>query len=201
LFGIGFVLSMIFNVNTFRIADGLWRDKSLRDAIATRAEALARDTLFQRKLLDTTYRVQDLRQATATLAVVNLPLGWSSAIRAEARAQSTGGVGSFISFWLPTLLGYMFTALAVTLGAPFWFDVLNKFMVIRSTVKPHEKSPEEASEDRQKPTTPVAQPAATRAVTSPAAPSVPTPATPGLTDFVPHQWLPGVHQDPNAGVL
>jgi hypothetical protein len=35
------------------------------------------------------------------------------------------------------------------LGAPFWFDVLNKFMVIRSTVKPYEKSPPEASEDRQ----------------------------------------------------
>jgi len=41
------------------------------------------------------------------------------------------------------------TAFAATLGAPFWFDVLNKVMVIRSTVKPHEKSPEEASEDRQ----------------------------------------------------
>ena len=34
------------------------------------------------------------------------------------------------------------------LGAPFWFDVLNKFMVIRATVKPREKSPDEASEDR-----------------------------------------------------
>jgi len=39
--------------------------------------------------------------------------------------------------------------MAATLGAPFWFDVLNKITVIRSTVKPHEKSPEEASEDRQ----------------------------------------------------
>jgi hypothetical protein len=45
--------------------------------------------------------------------------------------------------------GWLLTALAATLGAPFWFDVLNRLMVIRSTVKPHEKSPEEASEDRQ----------------------------------------------------
>ena len=30
------------------------------------------------------------------------------------------------------------------LGAPFWFDVLNRLMVIRSTVKPKEKSPDEA---------------------------------------------------------
>ena len=45
--------------------------------------------------------------------------------------------------------GWILTALAITLGAPFWFDILNKIMVIRSTVKPHEKSPEESSEDRQ----------------------------------------------------
>jgi len=31
-------------------------------------------------------------------------------------------------------------ALAMTLGAPFWFDTLSQFMVIRSTIKPQEKS-------------------------------------------------------------
>lgn len=46
-------------------------------------------------------------------------------------------------------LGWLITALAIMLGAPFWFDVLNKFTVIRSTVKPHEKSLAEGSEDRQ----------------------------------------------------
>jgi len=51
--------------------------------------------------------------------------------------------------WIEIGLGWLVTALAIMLGAPFWFDVLNKFVVVRSTVKPHEKSPEEASEDRQ----------------------------------------------------
>jgi len=37
--------------------------------------------------------------------------------------------------------GWFLTALAISLGAPFWFDVLDKFMVIRGTVKPQEKSP------------------------------------------------------------
>lgn len=44
-------------------------------------------------------------------------------------------------------VGWLLTALAATLGAPFWFDVLNRIIVIRSTVKPREKSPEEGSED------------------------------------------------------
>lgn len=38
------------------------------------------------------------------------------------------------------IAGWSVTAIAVTLGAPFWFDILNRFIVIRSTVKPAEKS-------------------------------------------------------------
>ena len=49
--------------------------------------------------------------------------------------------------WILKCAGILFTAFAVTLGAPFWFDVLNKFMVVRSTVKPQEKSPPETSKD------------------------------------------------------
>ncbi|HUS12711.1 MAG TPA: hypothetical protein VMZ30_19735 [Pyrinomonadaceae bacterium] len=44
-------------------------------------------------------------------------------------------------------LGWLITALAISLGAPFWFDTLNRVMVIRSTVKPHEKSREQESKD------------------------------------------------------
>ena len=44
--------------------------------------------------------------------------------------------------------------MAIMLGAPFWFDVLNKIMIIRSTVKPHEKSPEEPSQDGGTPPAP-----------------------------------------------
>ena len=43
--------------------------------------------------------------------------------------------------------GWLLTALALSLGAPFWFDLLNKFIVVRSTVKPKEKSQEDKSKD------------------------------------------------------
>jgi hypothetical protein len=55
--------------------------------------------------------------------------------------------------WLLKFLGIFLTALAVSQGAPFWFDVLNKIIVIRSTVKPHEKSPEQPSKDKPAPET------------------------------------------------
>lgn len=44
-------------------------------------------------------------------------------------------------------LGWLITAAAISLGAPFWFDTLNRFMIVRSTIKPKEKSPEEGSKD------------------------------------------------------
>jgi hypothetical protein len=62
--------------------------------------------------------------------------------QAYADARIRSNLGS-------SLIGWIVTALAVSLGAPFWFDLLNKFMVIRSTVKPYEKSAPEGSEDRR----------------------------------------------------
>jgi hypothetical protein len=37
---------------------------------------------------------------------------------------------------LSLFMGWVMTAFAVTLGAPFWFDVLGKLMMVRSTLKP-----------------------------------------------------------------
>ena len=45
------------------------------------------------------------------------------------------------------ILGWIITGFALSLGAPFWFDTLNKFMVVRSTIKPQEKSRNEGSKD------------------------------------------------------
>src|SRR5579862_6005609 len=46
-----------------------------------------------------------------------------------------------------TLAGWLITAGALSLGASFWFDMLNKIMVVRNTVKPQEKSQTEGSKD------------------------------------------------------
>jgi hypothetical protein len=88
--------------------------------------------------------VADIRSRLADVQRLGFPIGWGG------RMPTLGDIAGHIPGWL-------MTALAISLGAPFWFDVLNKFMVIRSTVKPHEKSPEEGSEDR-----PAGRPAATR---------------------------------------
>ena len=91
------------------------------------------------------------------LADVGLPVGWSALAWESAfpeRAPPTGLLSLIAAFWsapghlLLALIGWSITALAGTLGAPFWFDLLNKIMVVRATVKPKEKSGDEGSEDR-----------------------------------------------------
>jgi hypothetical protein len=97
---------------------------------------------------------------------VGLPIGWSrpavdKLVQNYPRLRWSGPVKGHLFEWagdtmrgllamLALIAGYLVTAFAAMLGAPFWFDVLNRVMVIRSTVKPREKSPDEASEDRRR---------------------------------------------------
>jgi hypothetical protein len=74
---------------------------------------------------------------------LGLPIGWGS----ETDPRLNWGATSLGQKLKDHILGWILTALAISLGAPFWFDLLNKFIVIRSTVKPKEKSPEEKSKD------------------------------------------------------
>lgn len=83
----------------------------------------------------------------AELESLGLPIGWSSVDDPHRKwpGSNLGGDGGWLDQLWWHSLGWLLTALAVSLGAPFWFDLLNKFIVIRSAVKPHEKSLEEES--------------------------------------------------------
>lgn len=99
----------------------------------------------------TTKLTSQADSATAAQAKVEATQAAAKA-KAAAMAKVSNrelAIPSTFGGWMLKVLGLLITGIAVSLGAPFWFDVLNKFMVVRSTVKPHEKSLEEDSEDRQ----------------------------------------------------
>jgi hypothetical protein len=91
------------------------------------------------------------RESLDEIKSLSLPLGWDSSIEGQQWPGLHFWEKTFYSNWVAQFrvhaLGWLLTALAISLGAPFWFDMLNKFIVIRSTVKPKEKSPEEKSKD------------------------------------------------------
>lgn len=49
--------------------------------------------------------------------------------------------GYLFGLFLPHFFGFLITAIAISLGAPFWFDLLNKLMQLRSSTKQETDSP------------------------------------------------------------
>lgn len=109
----------------------------------------------------------NIKKNVNSLLELGLPIGWNwkSYLNQHPTAITNfnaipqfdpDSLSTFIDSlgsWLVKIIGWLVTGFAVSLGAPFWFDILNRIMIVRSTVKPHEKSPEEASQDRQNPKT------------------------------------------------
>jgi hypothetical protein len=169
LLGVGLLLAILTNVDAIAVTKRLYQDKPVRDAVVQQAVA------YTAAHPDSARAIAALQ---ARLDSLPLPIGWP-------RHPQGWEIATMI-------LGWLITGLAVSLGAPFWFDLLNKFMVIRATVKPKEKSPEEGSEDRW----PASRPEASRievvAVTPAGAAGAGTPPAR-------HQWAGGA--DPDAGVM
>jgi hypothetical protein len=63
------------------------------------------------------------------LGATGLPIGWSG-------DQRPHGLGA----WLLKLLGLALTAIAASLGAPFWFNVLNRLGSLRNSERPPSSS-------------------------------------------------------------
>jgi hypothetical protein len=144
---IGLIAAAILNIDTIGVTRSLWYNDTLRHSVASVAEKYVEkgsqpatsvatgDAEAQAKAsLD---KVKDIESEINQLG---LPIGWSSqsGVKDDPRSRPSDFAG-----WFLKVLGILFTGLAVSQGAPFWFDVLNKFMVVRSTIKPREKSPEE----------------------------------------------------------
>jgi hypothetical protein len=156
LFWIALIVAIGLNINTITIADYLYRHDAERQSIVSTIDKTAAQPVANGNRYD---------KAQEQLGALRLPMGWSAGWGAPRTRDERIGTdpqnGCRFSFWqdlAAPVLGWLFTAFAAMLGAPFWFDVLNQIMVIRSTVKPHEKSGEEASMDRQERAAP--QPAA-----------------------------------------
>lgn len=107
--------------------------------------------------------------ALADLAELQLPIGWDDPAPPSAedevslrlisdsavddwpgRIWEPGGVGRWLQAADQHAVGWLLTILAVSMGAPFWFDTLNRVMSIRAAGK--------APEEQQKPPRKVPEP-------------------------------------------
>jgi len=120
-------LALATNADTLKISSRLWSDPAYRELSVERAKALAAQPGDQNKPIG--------QQDTAFLENV---LGWQS-------QGPIAGMGIF-----EKILGLLLTIVAISLGAPFWFDMLNKIVNLRSAGR----SPEEIAKPPDKPQAP-----------------------------------------------
>lgn len=118
ILAIGAVVTVSANASTVHVVRDLWQDDALRYAVAQQAVAAA----------STSQSPESLQVPDAILA--SYPLGWEGEDpfgRDDEVADWTA------STWIAHVMGWFFTAAAVSLGAPFWFDLLSRVAKLRGT--------------------------------------------------------------------
>ncbi len=135
------LLSITFNVDSIRIGRTLWIEPTLRQALTTAADvyvqhpaASGMPTGDPRKDVNAT--VDAFNQVSGNL---NLPVGWHRSLP-QYWSTLTHPSWLLLRILLQSIVGWIITAAALSFGAPFWFDTLNRLMIVRGTIKPREKS-------------------------------------------------------------
>ena len=162
LFLIGIIVAVGFNVDTLSIATQLSRSAELRKSLADAATQVVETKRFNGVELnvnegDVKIAQDDLKKFAAGLSAYQqqgLPVGFAclspaevgpgSHIRGVAAKCWQNARKTAAGEWLVKILGWLVTGLAISLGAPFWFDLLNRLVDLRGAGKRPEpvKAPE-----------------------------------------------------------
>jgi hypothetical protein len=131
---IAVVLTVAMNANTLTVGERLWRDPTVRATVVQQAAAASAGGKITAARLNRA--VDDVEK----VAKGGIPIGWSKS-RADPRHITLGSVGG----WAHLLGGWLLTIIAVSLGAPFWFDTLSRLSQLRGTGKPEAPLPSSSS--------------------------------------------------------
>jgi hypothetical protein len=124
---VAFVVSVAAHADSIAIARALAGNATLRAATVTRAQNLAQVSLDS--------LMRDPRGQIDALGVLAFPFGYPSIPKDQGLLEFYSR--EIVKNWT----GFLLTGLAVSLGAPFWFDLLNKVVTIRGAGRaPEEKA-------------------------------------------------------------
>jgi len=164
LLTLGIMIALLFNIDTIAIANRLLQNPALRSAIAEQATAQAEQfkALQAQQPAGTTPQqiiANSAAQFNATqvlLSSLNIPLGWTEDTLRDFYAQPGVLKNGLIVFGLAVqkLLGILITGFAVSQGAPFWFDLLNKLTNVRSAGRPPKSTAVDNASGAPKPAEP-----------------------------------------------
>ena len=127
---IGIAIAILTNTDTFFLLNRLSRDSAIRSVITQRAIQQAESYPND---------INVIRQAQQDLSDASVPIGWQNInqqLDLEPLNTSQGNHANAIlrKIWkvIAMLCGWVVSGLAIAMGAPFWFDVLNKVINVRN---------------------------------------------------------------------
>jgi len=118
------VTALALNADSLQIAKRLWVEPSTRAALVSQAQ-------------NATSGTGGATNPSAELESLPVPLGWHLA-SARHDPQGFPFYKKWSMLWalLSKLIGLSLTAVAITFGAPFWFDTLSKLARLRNSGAP-----------------------------------------------------------------
>ncbi len=136
------VVVIFANADTLEIAKRLWKDPTLRAAIVEQARVRTRmnppeytdpdSPIPSAPAPDAAGKEKD--DSSGLTAEEQAKLGQLLTWSPDRQQLKARGFFSWLAWLLPRhLVGWLVSVIAVSLGAPFWFDLLQKIMKLRST--------------------------------------------------------------------
>jgi hypothetical protein len=126
------VVTFSLNLNVVVLARQMMNDSVLRHAIVAQAEAYGKEGPAgvppaggAASASSTNSLTQRIQETTAAVQGLGLPIGWERFTRPASTWE-----------WITVTGGWLATLFAISLGAPFWFDTLNKVVEVRAALSP-----------------------------------------------------------------
>jgi hypothetical protein len=128
MFWIAIPVAILFNLNFLNIGEKLYSDKTSTAILVSMAEK------WKPNNVDSIMNAEDFKKALKekkcivdSLQRANVPMGWSKEDIKNATKE-----------WLKSILGWLLMAAAMVMGAPFWYDLLNRLVNMRKAgLKPN----------------------------------------------------------------
>ncbi|WP_224247600.1 hypothetical protein [Hyalangium gracile] len=140
----------IGNADSVMIVRSLAHDSALRAGVVAAAEQYVQaNAQLPPGNLHVTDSVKQLREVRDQLNDLRLPIGWAGPDAMLGGMPDPRRIpGWDVMGWMAKLVGLLFTVFAVSMGAPFWFDILNK--VVNARITGGQPPETEAKKDKEK---------------------------------------------------
>lgn len=120
-FLVALALAVACNASVPQVAILVHGDAWLRAELVATAQAVASQPEAGKRVAEVSARAS------------SLPIGWGHCARVMAKASCEDDLASLPTKFFLYPLGWLLMALAATIGAPFWFDVLSMLMRLRAS--------------------------------------------------------------------